>query len=77
MLDLFGQIPVTFDDLETWVRAVAPAYASSERSIQHYIRHWHVADKVAAAKRAGTFDATISRAIDRRTQLSRRFGFHP
>ena len=27
MLDLFGEVPVSVDDLYMWVRAVAPAYA--------------------------------------------------
>lgn len=74
MLDLFGDVQVTLDDLHAWVAAIAPAWTSSERSLTYYIRHWNVADKVRRAKLAGTFDATIENARARRASLIRRFG---
>lgn len=74
MLDLFGEVPVTLDDQRAWVKAVAPAYGSSERSFAYYVRHWNVADKIRRAKLAGTFDTTIENARARRAFLSRRFG---
>ncbi|SAK68327.1 hypothetical protein AWB76_04088 [Caballeronia temeraria] len=73
--DLFGQVPVTLDEVRQWVEAVAPAYCSSERAFLHYVHAWQVADKVAAAKLAGTFDATIENARARRASLLQRFGF--
>lgn len=76
MLDLFGQIVVTTDDITQWVAALAPAYMSSERAFERYVRLWNVAEKVRAAKLAGTFDSTVARHIERRAHLSRRFGFH-
>lgn len=75
MLDLFGEVIVTADDIAQWVCAVAPAFCSSERAFEHYVRCWHVADKVRAAKLAGTFDATIENARARRASLMRHFGF--
>ncbi|WP_423394438.1 hypothetical protein [Burkholderia sp. LMG 21824] len=77
MLDLFGEVIVTADDIAQWVAALAPAYMSSERAFERYVRLWHVADKVRAAKIAGTFDSTIERARERRALIARRFGIIP
>jgi hypothetical protein len=74
-LDLFGQVPVTQDEVRAWVEAVAPAFCSSERAFLHYVQAWHVPEKVALAKLSGTFDATIENARARRASLLRRFGF--
>ncbi|MBR8254342.1 MULTISPECIES: hypothetical protein [Burkholderia] len=76
MLDLFGEVIVTLDDVRLWVAALAPAYMSSERAFERYVRLWDVAGKVRAAKLAGTFDSIIARHIERRAHLSRRFGLH-
>jgi hypothetical protein len=74
MRDLFGQVVVTYEDLELWVSALAPGFAGNAHRRQYYIEHWNVADKVTRAKLAGTFDATIENARSRRAFLSRRFG---
>ena len=74
MLDLFGEIVVTVDDLHLWVSAVAPGFAGSDARRAHYIRVWNVADKVRRAKLDGYFDSTIENARERRAFLSRRFG---
>jgi hypothetical protein len=74
MLDLFGQVVVTYEDLELWVSALAPGFAVNDHRRAHYIARWNVADKVARAKLAGTFDATIENARTRRAFLARRFG---
>ena len=74
MLDLFGEIVVTVDDVAQWVAALAPAYMSSERAFERYVRLWDVAGKVRAAKLAGTFESTIAQAAERRARLARRFG---
>ncbi|WP_250479009.1 MULTISPECIES: hypothetical protein [unclassified Caballeronia] len=73
--DLFGQVPVTLDEVREWVEAVAPAYCSSERAFQTYVRCWDVPGKIVQAKLSGTFDATIENARARRASLARRFGF--
>jgi len=77
MLDLFGQVVVTYEDLELWVSALAPGFAHNEHRRAHYIERWNVADKVARAKLAGTFDSTIENARARRAYLARRFGVIP
>lgn len=59
--DLFGEIPVTDDDLRAWVAAVAPRWLYPERSYRAYVRSWDVAGKVRAAKLAGTFYDITSR----------------
>ncbi|PMS38467.1 hypothetical protein [Trinickia symbiotica] len=77
MLDLFGEIVITNDDINAWVSAVAPGFFIDERRRAWYVRTWNVVDKVARAKRDGTFDATIENARARRASLARRFGFRP
>jgi len=77
MLDLFGQVVVTYEDLDAWVSALAPGFALNEHRRAHYIAQWNVADKVARAKLAGTFEATIENARARRAFIARRFGVIP
>lgn len=77
MLDLFGEIVVTFDDIAQWVAALAPAYMANDRAFERYVRLWDVAGKVRAAKAAGTFESTIERHRARRAHLARRFGITP
>lgn len=76
MLDLFGEIIVTEDDVRAWVEAVAPAFTSTQRSFALYVRCWAGVDKIRVAKRAGTFDGTIERARIRQAALAKRFGIH-
>ncbi|CAG4928205.1 hypothetical protein [Paraburkholderia saeva] len=75
MLDLFGQVVISYDDLLVWVSAVAPGYAGSPTRLSFYIERWDVASKVRAAKLAGTFDSTIESARAQRASLARRLGF--
>lgn len=77
MLDLFGQVAVSYEDLELWVSALAPGFAGNDQRMAYYIKHWDVAAKVERAKRAGTFDAIIENARSRRAYLSRRLGMIP
>src|SRR5687768_486195 len=59
--DLFGEIPVTWDEVYQWVFAVARIPADSWRA-RYYIEHWNIPDKIREAKLAGTFDAIVSRS---------------
>ncbi|TCW83916.1 hypothetical protein C5O80_12435 [Burkholderia sp. SRS-46] len=52
MLDLFGEIVVTLDDVTQWVVALAPAYMANERSFERHVRLWDVASKVTLIRRA-------------------------
>ncbi|WP_438392303.1 hypothetical protein [Caballeronia sp. DA-9] len=74
MFDLFGEVVVTHDDLHAWVEAVAPAYTSSTRSFEHYVRGWSVVEKVRRAKLDGTYETTIEKAHESRANLVRRLG---
>jgi hypothetical protein len=74
MLDLFGEVVVTYEDLELWVSALAPGFALNEQRSAYYIARWNVADKVRRAKLAGTFESTIETARARRAYLARRLG---
>lgn len=66
ILDLFGEIAVTLDDLREWVASTSPINLE-ERSYENYLRRYNVADKVRAAKRTGEFDRII--AAKRPTRL--------
>lgn len=77
MVDLFGQVVVTYDDLALWVSALAPGFAGTDTRRAYYIRCWDVAEKVRRAKLDGTFDATIENARRRRAYLTRRLGLIP
>lgn len=56
--DLFGEIPVTWDDVRDWTLAVAGIPPDSWR-FDWYVQHWDVPGKVRAAKAAGTFYAAL------------------
>jgi hypothetical protein len=77
MLDLFGQVAVSYEDLEIWVSALAPGFAVNHHRMAYYIKHWDVAGKVERAKRAGTFELIIENARAQRAYLSRRLGVIP
>lgn len=58
MPDLFGHEIVSIRDIIAWTQAV-PAHPHAPGSAHwvQYVRGWNVLDKVAHAKRAGTFDS--------------------
>jgi hypothetical protein len=58
--DLFGEIPVTEDDLEAWVAAVSPVHLT-ERLFDNYVRNYDVATKVRWAKSRGEFETITAR----------------
>ena len=53
--DLFGQVPITHQDVAAWLLAVPRMDPDSPRAAW-YIRAYSVTDKIAAAKLAGTFE---------------------
>lgn len=55
-LDLFGDVPVTVDDVVLWCESVPHIPPDSPR-FARYVHSWHVVEKIKAAKLAGTFDA--------------------
>lgn len=59
--DLFGEIPVTWDDVWHWVETVPGIPRTSWRA-SWYIRCWNVPDKIREAKRAGEWP--LERPID-------------
>jgi len=58
MLDLFGEIPVTWPEVWAWLEAVPRISRHSWRA-RYYLDYWRGPDKIRAAKIAGTFDAII------------------
>lgn len=61
VLDLFGEIPVTWQEVWDWIECVAGIERTSWRA-PYYIEHWNVPAKIRAAKAAGTYDAIIDAA---------------
>lgn len=58
--DLFGQVPVTWADVEAWLIAVPRIPPDSPRAA-HYVKGYDVPGKIAQAKIAGIFDALVNR----------------
>lgn len=58
--DLFGEIPVTWPEVWAWLEAVPRITRDSWRA-PYYLSFWNVPAKIRAAKRAGTFEAIITR----------------
>ena len=56
--DLFGEIPVTWDDVDAWCLAVAGLEPGSWRR-PYYIQYWNVPEKIRQAKIAGTFETIV------------------
>ena len=57
--DLFGEIPVTWPDVDAWCWAVAGLPPHSWRR-RYYIEHWNVPEKIRAAKLSGAFHRIIA-----------------
>ena len=56
--DLFGEIPVTWDEVDAWCLAVAKLQPDSWRR-PYYIQYWRVIEKIQQAKAANTFRTII------------------
>lgn len=52
--DLFGEVPVTLSELHAWCDKTTHISPTPWRR-DWYIKHWNVADKIRAAKLAGTY----------------------
>jgi hypothetical protein len=52
--DLFGDVPVTWDEIYLWIEIVARIERDSWRA-PYYIEYWNVAEKIKAAKLKGEF----------------------
>jgi hypothetical protein len=61
-LDLFGEVPVSLDDVLLWMLAV-PRLSPDSPRFATYVRDYQVLDKIRAAKLSGTFDITVTAAL--------------
>lgn len=52
-LDLFGQIPVLYSDIDLWMVHIAPRITGWRR--EWYITHWNIPEKIRQAKMAGAW----------------------
>ncbi len=67
--DLFGEVPVTVEDLYLWCAVIAPRIAP--RHLDYYIKYWDVAGKIRASKIDGYFD-TLEAELAERTRRTER-----
>ena len=56
--DLFGQIPVTWPEIDAWCIAVAGLGPESWRR-KYYVEYWNVVGKIQQAKLAGTLERIL------------------
>ena len=56
--DLFGQVPITLQDVRAWLIAVPRIDPDSPRAAR-YFTSYNVTQKIAAAKIAGTFEQAV------------------
>ena len=60
LLDLFGEVPVTWPEIWAWLEAV-PGISRDSWRAGYYLKFWDVPAKIRAAKLAGCFDEIIAR----------------
>jgi len=53
--DLFGEIPVTLEEIEIWIDVV-PALSRDSWRRASYAQGWNVAEKIRAWKQTGRWD---------------------
>jgi len=58
-LDLFGEVPITWEEVYLWCERV-PKIARDSWRLNYYLQNWNVPAKIRAAKLAGCFDAVIA-----------------
>lgn len=56
--DLFNEVPVTWEEVRAWVRAV-PKLDPDTAFAEYYIKAWNVPDKIRRAKMNGTYDELV------------------
>jgi hypothetical protein len=63
-VDLFGDVPVTHDDINAWLRQV-PRIEPGSRRAAHYVQGYDVIGKIKRAKLEGTFEARTAPYVPR------------
>lgn len=58
--DLFGEVPVTWDEIYEWCEIVAGITRDSPR-LEVYIKGWDVVGKIRAAKLSGYYEAFLKK----------------
>lgn len=59
--DLFGEVPVSFEDVYAWLLAVANIDPESERAAA-YVRDWGVVRRIVECKLKGTMESIVDAA---------------
>ncbi len=58
VVDLFGEVIITTQDIDAWLLAV-PHIEPRTRHAHNYIKAYDVVNKIRLAKLRGTFDETV------------------
>lgn len=69
VVDLFGEVPVTYEDIEHWLITV-PRIDPGSRHADWYVKAYDVPGKIKAAKLAGRWEQMERRELPER--LTRR-----
>lgn len=62
--DLFGEIPVTTDEVEIWIDVVPGWPRTLESRRRYYAQAWNVAEKIRAAKASGFWQEVEARKAE-------------
>jgi hypothetical protein len=63
--DLFGEIPVTWDEVYLWCEVVTRGkFSRANRNLMLYVEGYNVIGKIKTAKIQGDFDLLIGRAAN-------------
>lgn len=62
MLDLFGEVVITLDDVELWLDAV-PQLARDSPRRKYYAMHYDLSNKIRKSKLDGEFDLLINKHL--------------
>jgi len=63
VVDLFGEVPVTWDEIYEWCEVVGRISRNSPR-IEIYIKGWDIVGKIRAAKLSGYHEAILNRKTE-------------
>lgn len=68
LYDLFGEIPVSQEEIEIWIDVV-PGWPRTSHRRAYYARNWNVAEKIRQAKMTGFWEDVQRARSDQLDQI--------